>query len=72
MACGSCGGARARAQTVVGPDGQQRIASPRRTKYVAKWIPSAGGDPKVFDSQREAEIWVKDGNPGSIMIEPAV
>lgn len=70
MACGSCGGSQVR--TFTNQAGQQEIVPRKRTKYVAKWIPSAGGEPKIFDSQYEAEVWVKDGNPGSIMIEPAV
>ena len=68
MACGSCGGARAR--TVVGADGQQRMVAPRTTRYVWTWVPSAGGDPVQFKSEGEAREWLKGGNPGTIYAEP--
>lgn len=70
MACGSCGGARAR--TTVGADGQQRIVRAKRTKYVWTWIPSGGGETKTFDSENKARDWIKSGNPGSLMLNPAV
>lgn len=70
MECGPCGGARAR--MAVGADGQQKPISPRRTKYVWNWVPSGGGEGKVFDSEREAREWLKSGNPGSLMVGPAV
>ena len=56
----------------VSADGQQRVVNPRRTKYVWRWVPTNGGESKTFTSESEARDWVKEGNPGSLMVEPAV
>lgn len=69
MACGSCGGGRARRTTTAG--GQQRPVSAKTVTYVWRWLPFAAGvEPKDFPTRKEANAWVKEGNPGSVVGQP--
>jgi hypothetical protein len=69
MACGSCGGARTRRTVTAG--GQQRLATTKEVAYVWRWLPFAAGvEPKDFDTRKEANAWVKEGNPGSVVGQP--
>jgi len=68
MACGSCGGRSSRTRSV---GGQQRPVSSKTVSYVWRWLPFAAGvEPKDFATRKEANAWVKEGNPGSVVGQP--
>lgn len=69
---GCCGQGRAAMAPIQGSDGQQAVAARRSTRYVVRWVSATDVSVfKIFDSEDEAYQWVKDGNAGTIIHEPA-